>query len=92
MSTLRIQPSTTSAISSTIKNLHLGFSFRLPCKNYGVSKRPRNLSVMAVATDPLEVCVKASSTSPNRLGDCQYYYSHFTSASLVSNLSIVLSE
>ncbi|KAL9427781.1 hypothetical protein AB3S75_029878 [Citrus x aurantiifolia] len=72
MSTLRIQPSTTSAISSTIKNLHLGFSFRLPCKNYGVSKRPRNLSVMAVATDPLEVCVKASSTSPNRLGDCPF--------------------
>ncbi|KAH9675498.1 glutathione S-transferase DHAR3 [Citrus sinensis] len=72
MSTLRIQPSTTSAISSTIKNLHLGFSFRLPCKNYGVSKRPRNLSVMAVATDPLEVCVKASSASPNRLGDCPF--------------------
>ncbi|KAH9739054.1 glutathione S-transferase DHAR3 [Citrus sinensis] len=27
---------------------------------------------MAVATDPLEVCVKASSTSPNRLGDCPF--------------------
>ncbi|KAH9675501.1 glutathione S-transferase DHAR3 [Citrus sinensis] len=27
---------------------------------------------MAVATDPLEVCVKASSASPNRLGDCPF--------------------
>ncbi|KAJ4706916.1 Glutathione S-transferase [Melia azedarach] len=70
MSTLRIQPTATCAISSTMK--HLGFSFRRPHKNCAVFRRPRNLAVMAVSTDPLEICVKASVTTPNTLGDCPF--------------------
>ncbi|KAK1576096.1 hypothetical protein Q3G72_010923 [Acer saccharum] len=69
---LRIQPSTTTtAISSAIN--HIGFT--LP-RNYAVFRRPRNrnLTVSATASsfDPLQICVKASVTAPNKLGDCPF--------------------
>ncbi|XP_031257918.1 glutathione S-transferase DHAR3, chloroplastic [Pistacia vera] len=70
MSTFRVQPATTFAISSTIK--HFGFTLRFPQKNCAVFRRPRNLSIMAASTDPLEICVKASVTAPNKPGDCPF--------------------
>ncbi|KAL5574398.1 hypothetical protein UlMin_023995 [Ulmus minor] len=77
MSTSRIQP-TASALSSTIKH-HLALSLR-PLRN-GVVATPRrhgtrrSLSVSmsaSAAPNPLEICVKASTTVPNKLGDCPF--------------------
>ncbi|XP_044468343.1 glutathione S-transferase DHAR3, chloroplastic isoform X2 [Mangifera indica] len=70
MSTFRFQPTTTCAISSTIK--HLGFNRRFPHSNCAVFRRPRNFTIMAASIDPLEICVKASVTTPNKLGDCPF--------------------
>ncbi|KAJ9172988.1 hypothetical protein P3X46_016167 [Hevea brasiliensis] len=83
MSTARFQPTTTlaaasaaCAFSSSVKH-HLGFTLRLPRNNSvfrSHSIRRRNLSVFAMSavSDPLEVCVKASITVPNKLGDCPF--------------------
>ncbi|KDP33171.1 hypothetical protein JCGZ_13436 [Jatropha curcas] len=81
MSTARIQPtavaaaSAACALSSTVKH-HLGFTLRLP-RNNAVFRRQRirrNHSVIAMSavSEPLEVCVKASVTAPNKLGDCPF--------------------
>ncbi|KAL5743456.1 hypothetical protein ACOSP7_026314 [Xanthoceras sorbifolium] len=71
--TLRIQPSTTSAITSAIN--HIGFTLRHLPQNYAVSRRPRNRTLTVSASssaNPLQVCVKASVTTPNKLGDCPF--------------------
>lgn len=73
MSTFRFQPTTTCAISSTIK--HLGFNRRFPHSNCAVFRRRRNFTIMAASIDPLEICVKASVTTPNKLGDCKIFFS-----------------
>ncbi|PIN23672.1 Intracellular Cl- channel CLIC, contains GST domain [Handroanthus impetiginosus] len=78
MSTAKITPSAT-AISATIKHLSLRpnpnrtlFTTRISVP--GIGRRPRNLgvAVSAKATEPLEVCVKESVTTPNKLGDCPF--------------------
>ncbi|GAV76714.1 GST_N_3 domain-containing protein [Cephalotus follicularis] len=84
MSTARIQANTASAISSTIK--HLGFNLRCPINSKNTKqkiprRRTSNTLTLAMSTSsspsssvpsPLEVCVKASVTSPNNLGDCPF--------------------
>uniref|UniRef100_A0A9I9DL21 GST N-terminal domain-containing protein n=2 Tax=Cucumis melo TaxID=3656 RepID=A0A9I9DL21_CUCME len=80
MSASRIQPAA-SVLSTSIKR-HTGFSFHLPSYSsvspfhhssfsFRRSGLTRSLSVsMSVA--PLEACVKASTTLPNKLGDCPF--------------------
>ncbi|GKV00178.1 hypothetical protein SLEP1_g12914 [Rubroshorea leprosula] len=75
MSTARIQSSTASALSATVKH-HLFPNLRPP-GNHLVSRpniarlrTTRGLTVAMAA--PLEVCVKASVTTPNKLGDCPF--------------------
>ncbi|KAH7860100.1 hypothetical protein Vadar_009333 [Vaccinium darrowii] len=75
MSTARINPSA-SALSTTIKHLTVKLQFPPP-KVLVLSRqnRRRTLTVSSMAgavSDPLEVCVKASVTTPNRLGDCPF--------------------
>ncbi|XP_010274730.1 PREDICTED: glutathione S-transferase DHAR3, chloroplastic [Nelumbo nucifera] len=72
MSTATIPP---TALSSAFKqvcarrfSLFTGTSNHLKCRG-----RWRNLTVkMSAVSDPLEVCVKASITTPGRLGDCPF--------------------
>ncbi|KAE9450082.1 hypothetical protein C3L33_18019, partial [Rhododendron williamsianum] len=84
MSTARISPSA-SAISTTIKHLTGNLQFARthtlsPLKGSGRSRRNtlrgRTLTVSAssaaAVSEPLEVCVKASITTPNKLGDCPF--------------------
>ncbi|KAI5559382.1 hypothetical protein BDE02_17G106000 [Populus trichocarpa] len=80
MSTARIQPTVTAAcvLSSTIKH-HFGLtSLRLPTNHSAAFRRQRikrNLTVSMSATsvsEPLEICVKASLTVPDKLGDCPF--------------------
>ncbi|KAF7128931.1 hypothetical protein RHSIM_Rhsim10G0176600 [Rhododendron simsii] len=84
MSTARINPSA-SAISTTIKHLTGKLQFARthtfsPLKGSGRSRRNtlrgRTLTVSAssaaAVSEPLEVCVKASITTPNKLGDCPF--------------------
>ncbi|KAI4299588.1 hypothetical protein L6164_033033 [Bauhinia variegata] len=82
MSTAGFQP-TAWAVSSTIK--HLGANLRLHhnavipsnCFNHFRHRRipSRSLRVsmsLAPSSSPLEICVKASVTIPNKLGDCPF--------------------
>ncbi|KAK9272638.1 hypothetical protein L1049_003014 [Liquidambar formosana] len=79
MSTAKMQP-TAAALSSTIKHLGCNFPFpnnhsifRIHSNHLRCNGRRRNFSVMMSAvSSPLEVCVKASVTTPNRLGDCPF--------------------
>ncbi|XP_038691049.1 glutathione S-transferase DHAR3, chloroplastic-like [Tripterygium wilfordii] len=80
-STVSAKATAACALSSTIK--HLGFNFSV-CRNFSAvatnGSRPRRLATkrnLALAmssypSNPLEVCVKASTTTPNRLGDCPF--------------------
>lgn len=77
MSTAKMTP-TASVLSSTIKNL--GFGLRLPSytvlpnnfkPHYGCSQRRLCIMAKSSASNPLEVCAKASVTIPNKLGDCE---------------------
>ncbi|KAJ4850902.1 Glutathione S-transferase dhar3, chloroplastic [Turnera subulata] len=74
MSTARIHPTVTaaaaSAVSSRIKHhirlLHNG-------GRRGIGRRNLTAVAMSAAVaDPLQVCVKASVTVPNKLGDCPF--------------------
>ncbi|XP_058108110.1 glutathione S-transferase DHAR3, chloroplastic-like isoform X3 [Magnolia sinica] len=50
------------------------FTFHLPKTSPPLLiRRSRTLHVaMAAASDPLEICVKASTTTPNKIGDCPF--------------------
>ena len=87
MSIARIQPTVTAAcvLSSTIKH-HFGLtSLHLPTNHSAAFRRQRikrNLTVSMSATsgpDPLEICVKASVTVPDKLGDCEWIMFSFFS-------------
>lgn len=93
MSTVKIQP-TACALSSTVR--HIGFfNLRLPrdgvvsSKSFNQSRRYGNRRALAVSmssasqSNPLEVCVKASTTTPNKLGDCENSLSQSLSLSLL---------
>ncbi|KAH7859002.1 hypothetical protein Vadar_030323 [Vaccinium darrowii] len=72
MLTVTINPSA-SALSTTIKHLTGKLQFSPP-KGLGLSRQNKRItltvsSMAATVSDPLEVCVKASVTTPNRLGD-----------------------
>lgn len=78
MSAARIHP-TASALSTTIK--HIGCNLRflqrrsLFANNSNYLKRsgPRRFTATVCSVpNPLEVCVKASVTQPNKLGDCPF--------------------
>ncbi|KAG2710789.1 hypothetical protein I3760_04G045700 [Carya illinoinensis] len=82
MSTARIQP-TACSLSSTVR--HLGFfNLRLPrsaavsfnsfdrVRRYGIRKALTVSMSTASSSDPLEILVKASVTTPNKLGDCPF--------------------
>ncbi|KAF8398987.1 hypothetical protein HHK36_014852 [Tetracentron sinense] len=80
MSTATIPP-TALALSSTLKQ-HIGLNARIS-QNYSLftnsfdhfrrHARSRNLTVMmSSVSDPLGVCVKASATTPTKLGDCPF--------------------
>ena len=69
MSSVKISP-TASALSSTIK--HLGSNSRFITSLGGVKGVRGGRSKLSITmSSPLEVCVKASVTVPNRLGDCK---------------------
>ncbi|XP_050229940.1 glutathione S-transferase DHAR3, chloroplastic [Mercurialis annua] len=79
MSTATIQPS--AAFSSAIAKHHLplGFRFnnvvRMPQNSAVFRRRSQRISKIAMSaavSEPLEICVKASVTVPNRLGDCPF--------------------
>ncbi|KAK8994936.1 hypothetical protein V6N11_046003 [Hibiscus sabdariffa] len=66
---------TTVALSSSLKH-HLALGVRIPqspalCRPNGGRVSSFRSSTLAMAT-PLEVCVKASVTTPNKLGDCPF--------------------
>ncbi|PSS26787.1 Glutathione S-transferase [Actinidia chinensis var. chinensis] len=71
MSTAKMPPSA-SALSTTIKHhtgkLQLNRSRTFSAKGFGRSSR----SSLTVSCSALEVCVKASVTAPNKLGDCPF--------------------
>ncbi|XP_027077559.2 glutathione S-transferase DHAR3, chloroplastic-like [Coffea arabica] len=83
MSTAKITPSAT-ALSTTLKhltcNLNLQNHARVRTLFTGAAYPTRTLRrtgvtvslSAAAATEPLEVCVKASVTTPNKLGDCPF--------------------
>ncbi|KAL6959580.1 putative glutathione S-transferase dhar2, chloroplastic [Sarracenia purpurea var. burkii] len=79
MSTAKIQPSA-SALSTSIKHLsgrlHFGRTHSFSAKGLAHPLRNpprRNLRVSSSAvSNPFEVCVKASLTTPNKLGDCPF--------------------
>ncbi|CAK7344051.1 unnamed protein product [Dovyalis caffra] len=80
MSTARIQPTVSAAcvLSSTIKHHFGSTTLRLPTNDAAAFRRQRikrNLTVSmasASVTNPLEICVKASVTVPDKLGDCPF--------------------
>ncbi|KAM7515837.1 hypothetical protein LguiA_005420 [Lonicera macranthoides] len=86
MSTAKIHPTSCTALSTTIKhltcNLHSPsflpfFTTNLHSKPLGRSfTRRRNLTVSMSSSSPvvtpLQICVKASVTTPNKLGDCPF--------------------
>ncbi|XP_052197096.1 glutathione S-transferase DHAR3, chloroplastic [Diospyros lotus] len=79
MSTARLHPFA-SPLATTIENLagnlHFARSRPILTSNLGHRRRrtiKRSLTVSSSAvSDPLEVCVKASLTTPNKLGDCPF--------------------
>lgn len=77
MSTLKIQP-TAFALSSSVRQLGF-FNLNLPrnCvassnhfSRYG-TRRALTVSMSTTSSNPLEVCVKSSTTTPNKPGDCK---------------------
>ncbi|XP_013583395.1 PREDICTED: glutathione S-transferase DHAR3, chloroplastic-like [Brassica oleracea var. oleracea] len=64
---LRFQPSTAVVLSAPVSRA--GF-----IKRCGLIKprRTARFGTMAMAFAPLEICVKASITTPNKLGDCPF--------------------
>lgn len=83
MSTSRIPSAACSSISSTANQL--AFNLRRPscsvlpgnARLLGRHKCSRGIATVAMAsakTDPLEICVKASVTTPNKLGDCEIVF------------------
>ncbi|CAI0450926.1 unnamed protein product [Linum tenue] len=81
MSSARIQPTVAaaaaSALSSTVKH---SFSFKFPfpatttpvaSRRCGI-RRTLTVAMSTVASNPLQVCVKASITVPDKLGDCPF--------------------
>uniref|UniRef100_A0A0D3EGJ8 glutathione transferase n=1 Tax=Brassica oleracea var. oleracea TaxID=109376 RepID=A0A0D3EGJ8_BRAOL len=64
---LRFQPSTAVVLSAPVS--HVGF-----IKRCGLIKQRRTArsGTMAMAVAPLEICVKTSITTPNKLGDCPF--------------------
>ena len=84
MSGSRVQPAACVVLSSSIKH-HLGFNSlrRSNCSfshfhhspfSFRRSGARRALSV-SMSVSPLEACVKASITVPNKLGDCNFFFS-----------------
>ncbi|KAM6546255.1 hypothetical protein CsatB_026991 [Cannabis sativa] len=77
MSSARLQPTACAMLSSTIKHHCLRpvrngvvFSTTSSCHR---TNRPLSISMSASAPPtPLEICVKASLTVPNKLGDCPF--------------------
>ncbi|XVE72217.1 hypothetical protein DITRI_Ditri11bG0021800 [Diplodiscus trichospermus] len=71
--------STATAMSSSLKH-HLALGLRFPqndalCRRYGArisTFRSFTVRMAATPTTPLEVCVKVSVTTPNKLGDCPF--------------------
>ena len=65
MISLRFQPSTAGVLSAPVGRAGL-------IKGFGLTKPRRTvrLGTVAMAAAPLEICVKASITTPNKLGDC----------------------
>lgn len=83
MSGSRIQPAA-SVLSSSIKR-HVGFNSHLR-SNCSLSRfhhssfsfrrsGPRRSLSVCMSVTPLEACVKASITVPNKLGDCNFFSS-----------------
>ncbi|XP_038719282.1 glutathione S-transferase DHAR3, chloroplastic-like isoform X2 [Tripterygium wilfordii] len=80
-STISATATAACAFSSTIK--HLGFNFPVS-RNFSFvanngsrlrrhgTKRNLTLAMSSSPSNPFEVCVKASITTPNRLGDCPF--------------------
>lgn len=74
--TLRIQPATTTAISSAINRTLLRHHSLFPRPHRYHRRRALTVSA-AAASAPLEICVKASVTTPNKLGDCEFSLQFF---------------
>lgn len=76
MSTINFHPSV--SLTTTIK--HLACNFRNPRILTNLTKTPAHLTprfrkfTVSMATTPFEVCVKASYTVPNKLGDCKFKF------------------
>ncbi|KAL4652324.1 hypothetical protein ACB092_01G225000 [Castanea dentata] len=78
MSTVKIQP-TAFALSSSVRQLGF-FNLRLPQNCVASSnhfsrhgtRRALTVSMSTTSSDPLEVCVKSSTTTPNKPGDCPF--------------------
>ncbi|CAC01835.1 valine--tRNA ligase-like protein [Arabidopsis thaliana] len=68
MISLRFQPSTTAGVLSASVS-RAGFIKRCGSTKPG---RVGRFVTMATAASPLEICVKASITTPNKLGDCPF--------------------
>ncbi|CAH1436962.1 unnamed protein product [Lactuca virosa] len=75
MSAIRIHPPTT-ALTTSIKHLTCNPNnlnlFTTNSRNFKRSGFRRNLTPIAMSSNPLEVCAKSSITVPNRLGDCPF--------------------
>ncbi|KAI3723021.1 hypothetical protein L2E82_34306 [Cichorium intybus] len=78
MSAIRIHPPAT-ALSTSIKHLTCNPNnpttttlFTTNYRNFKRSGLRRNLTAIAMASSPLEVCAKSSLTVPNKLGDCPF--------------------
>ncbi|KAL0887760.1 hypothetical protein Bca101_011743 [Brassica carinata] len=67
MISLRFQPNSAGVLSASVSGA--GF-----IKRCGLTKprRTARFGTMAMASAPLEICVKASITTPNKLGDCPF--------------------
>ncbi|PNX75228.1 glutathione S-transferase chloroplastic-like, partial [Trifolium pratense] len=75
MSTVRIQVSA-CALSATVNNLRYRPNYAVSTsifKNNRFNIRPLRVSMSSVPpSEPFEVAVKASLTTPNKLGDCPF--------------------
>ncbi|XP_010558606.1 PREDICTED: glutathione S-transferase DHAR3, chloroplastic [Tarenaya hassleriana] len=71
MAALRFSPSTASVISESVTRVRFSGFVRRRCRWTRPGSRV-GFCAVAMATNPLEVCVKASVTTPNKLGDCPF--------------------
>uniref|UniRef100_A0A7N0U056 Dehydroascorbate reductase n=1 Tax=Kalanchoe fedtschenkoi TaxID=63787 RepID=A0A7N0U056_KALFE len=75
-----LQPIAAASLSATVRHLNCGLWLGKSACNYHNARRlssrgtlRRGFTVsMSAATEPVEVCVKASITTPNKLGDCPF--------------------